>query len=305
MICLITTIRCCSQYCQLWKWAKPIRWKYTGWGPADATHTRTLLDPGGKQKLAGTALMNFGAFLRREWRDNDVMWGRLDGSERIICALLPGDDKRTREARGELIEEAHHAILDESFPQVQEDFIPLLVRYLRGSDDGESQKEMLPFDEVLEQIRREVQNNPSGLASLLLKNAISSEQRIELFRKAYKAPLGPPANQSVAWIRRAVRIFADMLTGLDEGSDQMSRIGKRLAKAAAIIGTLVELSLPKTKLGRCWNWIVGMAASATAMILAAGYLFLPEVKTAGWIWLGFTAAFIMLTLALRRLFNEK
>ena len=274
-------------------------------GPADATHTRTLLDPDGKQKLAGTALMNFGAFLRREWRDNDVMWGRLDGSERIICALLPGDDLKTRNAREELTEEAHRIILDEIFPQVQEDFMPLLARYLRSSEDSKTKKEAQSFDEVLEQIRQEVQNKPSGLASLLLQNAINSEQRIDLFRKAYKAPLGPPIQQSVTWVRRAVRIFADMLTGLDDGSGQMSRIGNRLSKAAAIIGTLVELSLPKTKLGRCWNWIVGMAASASAMILAAGYLFLPEVKPAGWIWLGFTAAFIIVTLAFRRLFSGK
>jgi patatin-related protein len=41
------------------------------------------------RKLAGTALFHFGAFLKREWRQNDLMWGRLDAAERIIRSVLP------------------------------------------------------------------------------------------------------------------------------------------------------------------------------------------------------------------------
>ena len=43
----------------------------------------------GRGKLAGTAAAAFGGFLQREWREHDMMWGRLDGAERIIIALLP------------------------------------------------------------------------------------------------------------------------------------------------------------------------------------------------------------------------
>ena len=28
-----------------------------------------------KKKLAGTTLMDFGSFLKREWRENDILWG--------------------------------------------------------------------------------------------------------------------------------------------------------------------------------------------------------------------------------------
>ena len=41
------------------------------------------------RKLAGTALFHFGAFLNRDWRQNDLMWGRLDAAERIIRCILP------------------------------------------------------------------------------------------------------------------------------------------------------------------------------------------------------------------------
>jgi Protein of unknown function (DUF3376) len=42
-----------------------------------------------RRKLAGTALFHFGAFLSREWRQNDLMWGRLGAAERIIRSILP------------------------------------------------------------------------------------------------------------------------------------------------------------------------------------------------------------------------
>ncbi|HLO13180.1 MAG TPA: patatin-like protein, partial [Anaerolineales bacterium] len=47
-----------------------------------------------RPKLAGTKLGNFGAFFKKEWRQNDIMWGRLDGAERIISTLLPDSPKR-------------------------------------------------------------------------------------------------------------------------------------------------------------------------------------------------------------------
>ena len=38
-------------------------------------------------KLAGVELAHFGAFLKRSWRANDWMWGRLDSAERLLVLL--------------------------------------------------------------------------------------------------------------------------------------------------------------------------------------------------------------------------
>jgi hypothetical protein len=64
-----------------------------------------------RRKLAGTALFHFGAFLKRSWRANDMLWGRLDGAERIIAAVLPAGSSEARR----LAREAHLAVLRESF----------------------------------------------------------------------------------------------------------------------------------------------------------------------------------------------
>ncbi len=67
--------------------------------PDDA---RSLYPPGAKpdedpaRKLAGIRLGNFGGFLDRGWRDNDLLWGRLDAAEVIIGALVPAGEEQTR-----------------------------------------------------------------------------------------------------------------------------------------------------------------------------------------------------------------
>lgn len=51
---------------------------------------------GGKPKLAGDALMHFGAFLDPKGRRDDRIWGRLDAAESILEALVPDRDQRRR-----------------------------------------------------------------------------------------------------------------------------------------------------------------------------------------------------------------
>ena len=81
--------------------------------PEDATaiiDERAMFD-GDEQKsyrkLAGTNLGNFGAFLDEDSRRLDILWGRLDGAERLIALLTPGDEGMRRE----FTHEAHRAIL--------------------------------------------------------------------------------------------------------------------------------------------------------------------------------------------------
>ncbi|HEX5431732.1 MAG TPA: DUF3376 domain-containing protein, partial [Bryobacteraceae bacterium] len=80
--------------------------------PKDAPSLINEQDPKERRrKLAGTALFHFGAFLNRDWRSNDILWGRLDGAERIISSILP----RGSEDTARLIRKAHLAIIREHF----------------------------------------------------------------------------------------------------------------------------------------------------------------------------------------------
>ena len=77
--------------------------------PFDAT-LLDLPDPE-KPKLAGFAIMHFGAFFNRTGRENDYLWGRLDGAERLIGLLL-GDD-HAEEERAKWCRKAFAAIAEE------------------------------------------------------------------------------------------------------------------------------------------------------------------------------------------------
>jgi hypothetical protein len=86
--------------------------------PADATTLRARAGDNGvdaSSVLKGTQLNSFGAFFCRAYRENDYLWGRLHGAERmidIVASTLP-DDKALPSARLALLKlKAFRAILD-------------------------------------------------------------------------------------------------------------------------------------------------------------------------------------------------
>lgn len=54
--------------------------------PLDARLGLSSLDPA--DKVSGDELAHFAGFFRRDWRSNDILWGRLDGICQIINSLL-------------------------------------------------------------------------------------------------------------------------------------------------------------------------------------------------------------------------
>ncbi len=77
-------------------------------------------DAGHCRKLAGTRLVHFGALFKRDWRETDILWGRLDAAERIIAALNPPSPEV-------FTQRAHRAILDEAFTNRDETGICRLI----------------------------------------------------------------------------------------------------------------------------------------------------------------------------------
>ena len=61
--------------------------------------------PDARAKLRGVAIMHFGAFFRRAWRENDYLWGRLDGAERLLWLLGDTSDQSAKEAFAAIVAE--------------------------------------------------------------------------------------------------------------------------------------------------------------------------------------------------------
>jgi hypothetical protein len=84
--------------------------------PAAAQNTGVRTD----RKLAGASLGHFGGFLDAGWRQNDLMWGRLDGAELLMRAILRGreEDRRDEDEAAALTDAVQERIVRRELPDL-------------------------------------------------------------------------------------------------------------------------------------------------------------------------------------------
>jgi hypothetical protein len=83
--------------------------------------------------LRGIEFFNFGAFFSRTYRENDYLWGRLHGAERMIdlvASALPAGSLIDAEMLAAFKRQAFETILDEEEPRLRAD--PSLVPRIRA-----------------------------------------------------------------------------------------------------------------------------------------------------------------------------
>ncbi|MBS0478453.1 MAG: patatin-like protein [Proteobacteria bacterium] len=97
--------------------------------PGDASSIR---QGGAEATLKGIQFNDFGAFFSRAYRENDYLWGRLHGAERMIDIVVSALPPRARMKPGRVAaikRQAFHAILDEE--EVRLGAVPGLIEALR------------------------------------------------------------------------------------------------------------------------------------------------------------------------------
>ena len=98
--------------------------------PDDAT---TIRAGGAEATLKGIRFNSFGAFFSRGYRENDYIWGRLHGADRlvdIVLSTLPPHHTLPPGVSAELKRALFHAILDEEAPRLLA--VPGLIAKLRA-----------------------------------------------------------------------------------------------------------------------------------------------------------------------------
>lgn len=104
--------------------------------PSDATAIR---GGGAAAMLKGIEFNSFGAFFSRAYRENDYLWGRLHGADRlidIVASSVTGDGALTHDALMTIKRRAFHAILDEEAPRLPK--VQALIEELRHEIDAAS-----------------------------------------------------------------------------------------------------------------------------------------------------------------------
>jgi patatin-related protein len=213
--------------------------------PNDAT----LLDPENKkrQKLAGESLFHFGAFLDRTWRWNDIFWGRLDGAERLIAALLPG--QQYEKLRIFLSRQAHDAIIEEELVEnnkneLRQLFGTALVNASTGMEIREvlgKLTNLVTDDIVKRRLNAALQNclrdpeKPDSNAKVyeFVKNQYEFEKRLE-----------PKSLLRV--ISRSTKVVGDIFEGIADDKAEAGGHMRWIARFGQIFWGLVEVAAPNS-----------------------------------------------------------
>jgi patatin-related protein len=225
----------------------------------------------GDRKLTGTAFGAFGAFMDRAWRENDMMWGRLDGAERIIHALLP--DPGDRRLCEHYVERVRH--------QIRTDEI--------GAGDGRR-----IFEWLAERLRERVAPDASagdlvheGRSLLqtfpMLQSIVQSEKFETFVREYYRLPTGPTPTRMMQWLGRGLKIFGRMIDGLEVAKGgSLAAVSRALKTTGSGLTTLIGFAIPQSfgqRLGQ--HWLMLTAAAGVVLAVAGAILQQADITAIG------------------------
>lgn len=262
--------------------------------PQDAT---ALVDElaSGRRKLAGTALANFGGFLDESWRRNDLLWGRLDGAERLIGALLLPQQGALQPLRDALVDAAQRAIARETLaPAERAQLGALLVQALDrlARDDrhgsaappapGPPAAEATP--ERLRALLAALElDEPARRAQLEQAVATLLDERGVLagLRAGQAGPRALDPGLVMAWAARALTVTGRVLEGIAEGR-AVQPLARWLARAGLLAQGVLAVAVP----GSVWalvgrHWLLLLYLFAAAMVAFGTLLAAPETRNTG------------------------
>lgn len=249
-------------------------------------------------KLAGSALGHFGAFLDPLWRKNDILWGRLDGAERIISALLPDDPELARMLTGE----AHAAIVHEAL-------MPL------GKPLGETEARELLCESAMRPNSRKADCNiltqfignlkaydAAGQITPLIDDQALRQHYLNTF--ATKSRLDPEPTVKIA--ARATTVLGKMLTALSDSRNVKSSSVAWIARFGQIFSSLIEVSVPRSIPNLLLrHWLKLLYLFEVFLIVGGTILARPGAAQFGWTFLGITVSANVITWLLSDFMQRK
>jgi len=241
-------------------------------------------------KLAGIRLGAFGAFLDRGWRENDMLWGRLDGAERIVAALLPGP--ADAELRGEFIGRVRQRILEEELDPGSRDF---LYRWLADQIRPNLPQNAQP-EQVIAGLRAELEKRPLPAAVV---RSIACVDYETFLRHYYRLPPAPPPDRVMQWSARASRILSQMIDDLDDAR-AANALTRPLRAGSILTLAMVRFALPHSAGALVWRHWLKLLTLSAAVLAVIGPVAGEGVGVTGWLalgacaTLGFAVAFLRL-----------
>ena len=223
------------------------------------------------EKLVGTRAGAFGGFMEKEWRENDMMWGRLDGAERIVYALLP--DPRDETLRQSYIRELQDSILSEEFSMTVKEKRDRVFRCLARELD-ECGITVNSVDELVTKGAAVLERFP------MLKQLVDRSEFRAFLKNWYNVSSSPPQDRLVDWLSRSLQIVGRMIDDYPGTKEHglSGRISDVLKSAGVLTSRLLSFALPKS-LGRAvakyWLSLLALVGAVLAffgIVLSEGHI---------------------------------
>ena len=263
--------------------------------PEDAPSLIAERSPNEKRrKLAGTALFNFGAFLDRSWRQNDIMWGRLDGAERLITALLPDTDDTqgspvdNSKIRNALIEEAHQAILEEEFPvsgrkELGEKMTDALLEAGRDNDL------VAAANKVANKLKK-ASPTSRPLEGVLLQS-LAEDGFLEFMRSGYQVNRKLDPEPMLRAMSRSTQVIGKIFEDIADQSGLQGRNLTWIARLGKIFWGLIEVAVPGSILRVLFiHWLKLLYLFEVLLLIGGTVLVRPSIQQFGLVTLAMTLA---------------
>ena len=220
------------------------------------------------------------------WRVNDIMWGRLDGAERLIKAMLPDeDDKDVRDA---LTREAHQAILSEELtPTAKADLAKLLGQALVQRKAGLEVSDAI--DKILTPVDNEVVEQ--RLASVMT-SCLEADELYTFMRDHYEVDRRFEPEPTLRVLGRATRVINQILEDISKKQNVESKFTKWVSRISQIFLGLVEVSVPSSLPSLVFRHFLKLLYAFAIVILVVSTVVLSEPGVAD-----FALKLLALTLA--------
>ncbi|HVN84974.1 MAG TPA: patatin-like protein [Candidatus Binatia bacterium] len=248
----------------------------------------------GRHKLAGLALMHFGAFLDRSWRQNDLLWGRLDGAERLITTLLAGTAHADQ--TDALVLEAQVAILDEHFGAADRgEFSRVYTEAVLHAESADTNAKALgnyAAEKLRDGLKDKVQTT--------MRAALDGTQIRDYLRGAPDTiDRTPNPEASVRELARSTTVVGQILQGISTGAQLPTGPATWITRIGQILWGLVEVSVPRRMPTLLFRYWLQLAYLFDLLLIGGGFVFAGRgVRRFGLVALAATLALHLVTFLL-------
>jgi patatin-related protein len=244
--------------------------------PSIIEETETDMREQNIRKLAGTKLSNFGGFFKEEFRHNDILWGRLDGAERIIAALLPGSDENLAKKRTALIKEVHQAIIKEVLGVEDESELLDIIKQMTP-DQQESLKERLKDERV----------------QFALGTYLSGQNAVDYFKEQfllnYEETFQFNNQDILVDAARGSKVFGKMLEGYADKHQVKDKRVAWVTRLTQVFYGLVQVAIPDSIPNLVFHYWLQLLYLFEFLTILLGTLFVnPNMQRFGFLAFGLT-----------------